>query len=73
MNRADLEYTGRVIQRLRENNFLSEIYINLATAALDKGDPVLCKQLLARQKEIERQGDVLANEMRAFFGEKVKE
>ena len=73
MNKADAIYTGRLIQEQFEKNFLSRIYINLAEAALEKGDPVLGKRLLKRQKEIDRQGDVLSNELRAFFGKKVKE
>lgn len=69
MNKADAKYTGRLLQEIEENIFLNRIYLDLAKAALKEGDPVLGKWLLERQKEIERQGDVLSNELRAFFGE----
>lgn len=72
MNKADVKYTGRILQELQEKLFLNKIYLNLSEAALEKGDPILAKRLMKRQKEVERQGDVLGNELRAFFGEPVE-
>lgn len=72
MNKADAKYTGRILQEMQENIFLNRIYLNLTRAALEKGDPILAKRLMKRQKEVERQGDALVNELRAFFGEPVE-
>lgn len=73
MKQSDIAYSWRLINGLRESNFLSRIYIDLARAAIDKCEPDLCKRLLARQREIDKQGDLINHELEAIYGQKVKE